>query len=172
MTELTEAKMVAAAKRLLPKSEALARAEHAHLLSVMAHIEQTGKFPSLPRLKVASQGERMKGSENPFMTDLLAVPPAPDLGAIVRGVSEGLRKKLDAAALEALRAGQDWIEECAVVSDIAYPSTVSKLGSAVAPGSPVPIGFRVIRHADWLKAGRPGDGPAPQCERELFEGDE
>lgn len=76
-----------------------------------------------------------------------------------------LRQKLDAAALEALQEGFDWCEcltpEPPVFSfapdPSAYPALeiVIKAGN-IHPGTPCPSGYQVIRHADWVAAGRPG----------------
>lgn len=80
-----------------------------------------------------------------------------------------LRKRLDTAALDALRSGMDWVEgkmedpdphRFMRPFDIFQPVTIEmrvKAGPA-EPGLFEPTEeWRVIRHADWLAAGRPGD---------------
>lgn len=71
-----------------------------------------------------------------------------------------LRAKLDAEALEALRAGMDWVEGPMQPGRIdpatGKPGIAVKAGP-VAAGSDVPEGFRVIRNTVWVEAGRPGD---------------
>lgn len=75
-----------------------------------------------------------------------------------------LAAQLEDAALDALSAGRDWCEGFA--TDISGPrrrfyssdAGVSLMmhGGSIPPGSPCPPGYRVIRHADWVAAGKPG----------------
>lgn len=80
-----------------------------------------------------------------------------------------LRRRLDEGALEALRSGKDWAEgpmqdpdplRWMKPFDIFQPQRIEievKCGP-VEPGNYVlPEGWRAIRHADWIAAGRPGD---------------
>lgn len=74
---------------------------------------------------------------------------------------EGLRAKLDAAALEALQAGHDWCEIDGVDLDRelnihAVKYTVAVTAGPIPAGSVAPPRSRVIRHSDWVKAGKPG----------------
>lgn len=82
-------------------------------------------------------------------------------------VAKGLRKKLDAAALMALQAGQDWAEgPLEFTSPKPYPfgphlfeplrhSAEVKAGP-VGPEWTPPAGWSVVRNADWVAAGKPG----------------
>jgi len=91
------------------------------------------------------------------------------LSEIAKAAIDGLRKKLDAGALEALRSGMDWAEgpmedpdpyRWLKPFDLFQPQRMEiqvKCGP-VEPGTfDPPKGWRVIRHADWIAAGRPGD---------------
>jgi len=87
----------------------------------------------------------------------------------VHEAARGLRAKLDAAALEVLRSGRDWAEgPYKFPKPDPYPAapqslcepvfyTVECESGAVGPDWVPPRGWRVIRHADWVAAGRPGD---------------
>lgn len=82
--------------------------------------------------------------------------------------AKGLREKLDAGALEALQAGKDWaegptewsspepypFEPRSLFEPTKYTAEV-KAGPVASDWQP-PHGWRVIRHADWIAAGRPG----------------
>jgi len=110
-----------------------------------------------------------KGITLPSEADLLAEMRQVDLNA-PRAVAEGLRAKLDAAALEALKAGKDWAEgpmtfdrgpsleylfaPRSLFEPVKHTAEV-RAGPVDADWQP-PHGWRVIRHADWVKAGRPG----------------
>ena len=80
--------------------------------------------------------------------------------------ARALRAKLDAAALEVLQAGQSWGE-----GPYSFPApdwfdprplwepqvhTVECKGGAVPHDWTPPSGWRMIRHSDWVAAGRPG----------------
>lgn len=84
----------------------------------------------------------------------------------IRAAAAGLRRQLDARALEALMAGNDWAEgpvsntspDPFAIMNLFEPIKVGvevKAGP-IPPGSDAPAGFRVIRNADWLAAGKPG----------------
>lgn len=87
------------------------------------------------------------------------------LSELASQTAKGLRQKLDAAALEALQEGFDWCECMTpeppafsfVPEQASYPllTIVIKAGK-IHPGAPCPSGHMVIRHADWVAAGRPG----------------
>ena len=79
--------------------------------------------------------------------------------------TRALRRKLDAAALEALEAGFDWCEAEEIEQDDYFTPRplweplvveISVKAGPIAAGSAIPSGYRVIRHSDWIKAGRPG----------------
>lgn len=80
-----------------------------------------------------------------------------------------LRAKLNAAAIEALRSGKDWAEgpyefplpdlfpaEPQGLFEPVIYSVQCKAGPVDSTWMP-PEGWRVIRHADWVAAGRPFD---------------
>lgn len=81
-------------------------------------------------------------------------------------VARKLRQKLDGAALDALRSGMDWCESLTCEPPDPFPKwtlfdgpvevMVVKAGP-MKPGGIPPVGYRVIRHSDWIAAGRPGD---------------
>lgn len=81
--------------------------------------------------------------------------------------ARGLRAKLDAAALEVLRSGRSWAEgpytfpepDWFAPTPLWEPQivTVECKAGAVDDDWQPPHGWRMIRHADWVAAGRPGD---------------
>lgn len=83
----------------------------------------------------------------------------------VYAAANRFRAVLDDAALEALRAGMDWAESRLLEAPAARPkdpgfaayvSIMSVRAGPIAPGSDAPAGWYVIRHSEWLAAGRPG----------------
>jgi hypothetical protein len=84
-----------------------------------------------------------------------------------RQTMANLRAKLDARAIEVLQSGRDWAEGPTSFVGDDYPSEPRGLSEPVeyaveVKAGPVssdwvpPEGWRVIRHADWVAAGRPG----------------
>lgn len=80
--------------------------------------------------------------------------------------ARGLRAKLDAAALEALQAGHSWAEGPYSFPEPDYfaprPLWEPQVLTVECKAGPVdhdwqpPEGWRMIRHSDWVAAGRPG----------------
>jgi hypothetical protein len=87
-----------------------------------------------------------------------------------RRAHEELRAKLDAAALKALEAGHSWGEGPIVTRcpDAFRPFNLSEpmMHEIEVKAGPVghdwvpPEGWRMIRHADWIAAGKPGSNLA------------
>lgn len=92
----------------------------------------------------------------------------------MRNAIADLRRRLDAGAIEALRSGMDWAEgpvkdpdplRWMKPFDLFQPMKLEMEVKAgpVEPGTFMPTasmiseGWRLIRHEDWVKAGRPGD---------------
>lgn len=82
--------------------------------------------------------------------------------------ARGLRAELDAAALEVLQSGRSWgegpyeftspapypYEPQGMIEPVVY--TVECKAGPVDHDWQPPRGWRMIRHADWVAAGRPG----------------
>lgn len=89
---------------------------------------------------------------------------ADELLSRTASITKGLRAKLDEAALLVLASGKDWAEgPVAFHSPEMHPSLFEPhIYTAEVKGGPVssdwvpPQDWRVIRHADWVAAGRPG----------------
>lgn len=96
----------------------------------------------------------------------MSVGPRIDLSA-ASAVATRLRSKLDRAALLVLSSGRDWAEGPVSFHgpEIAKPLFEPHAYTAEVKGGPVdadwvpPHGWRVIRHADWVAAGKPGLPP-------------
>jgi hypothetical protein len=130
--------------------------------------EWCGEHKPVPDLKTA-MAQLRASMDAPFsvhpgdmerMRDVVVDVPA----QVVRQ----LRGQLDAAAIEVLRGGQDWVEGPIEWGDDNPFSTTSLFeprslsgqvrgGPAPSPDYVPPPGWRIIRHADWVAAGRPGD---------------
>ncbi|QTH19780.1 hypothetical protein HRJ34_15555 [Rhizorhabdus wittichii] len=92
-----------------------------------------------------------------------SVSPRLDLSA-AHNVAKGLRTKLDRAALLVLASGRDWAEgpvsfhgpETGKPLFEPHVYTAEVKGGSVGPDWVPPHGWKVIRHADWVAAGKPG----------------
>jgi hypothetical protein len=86
---------------------------------------------------------------------------------VARVASREMRVKLDSAALETLKSGSDWaegppefecdphpFEACSLFEPMKH-TIVVKAGPVPTGWNP-PYGWSVIRHADWVAAGKPG----------------
>lgn len=91
-----------------------------------------------------------------------------------------MRAKLDAAALEVLRAGDSWGEgpyefpgpSWHEAQTLAEPLllTVTCRGGAVPHDWVPPEGWRMVRHSDWVAAGYPGLPPCRYCQNGQYTG--
>lgn len=80
-----------------------------------------------------------------------------------RAAVSQFREKLDAAALKVLMGGKDWAEGPIEWDDDFFrdpaPPIIDRLSVRCGPVEPdwqPPHGWRVIRHSDWVAAGKPG----------------